>query len=253
MIARVDAVLHCPKRLIAGLSRGTAVSWSPAREGGSQPVSETERSGGAAAAQGTRKRSRRGVGGQGAQRRSKGPKERQRRGVRGARRPSAARGSGGPEGLSATPTAEPVSDERSEEGNAGRRQSPLCPFLLTRGSGASATDRGHNCCCDQGKRVVPDHLVPDRNPEDAKRGLVPGPPFCPGKSGFGWYPGLRRLDAGVPDMERSDVGGGEACGTRPVSTLTQTRGRGCLWPTAAQVGASRRPLWLAKPKAHRGP
>ncbi len=45
--------------------------------------------------------------------------------------------------------------------------------------------------------------------EGPNGGLVPGAPFCPGKSGFGWYPGLRRLDAGVPDLERSDVGGVE--------------------------------------------
>ncbi len=129
--------------------------------------------------------------------------------MRGARRPSAATVSGGPEGLSATPTDESGPDERSEEGNAGRRQSPLCPSSLPRRSGASATDRGHDCCCDRGKRMDQPHLD-----HHQLRRIKPGggdqvASVCRGKSGFGLIHGSGRRDAGINPSSAATPGAEE--------------------------------------------
>lgn len=92
-------------------------------------------------------------------------------------------------------------------GNAARRHLPLCPFSLPRRSGAPATDRGHDCCCDRGKRMDQPHLD-----QHQIRRIKPGggnqvASVCPGKSGFGLIHGSGRRDAGDQPMEPSDARG----------------------------------------------
>lgn len=126
-------------RLLQRLRRALA----PRPGGRGQPtVSKGERSGGEASSKGTLKRSARRVAGQGAKRRSNGPRSAATR-VRKTRRLSEARGSGAPENVSAMPTTDQDFHERSDMENAGLCHVPLCPFSLSLASGASAEDRGH--------------------------------------------------------------------------------------------------------------
>lgn len=70
--------------------------------------------------------------------------------------------------------------------------------------------------------------------------------FFVGKSGFGCQHGLERSGTVLTGIERSDGARVDTRGTMLIQTLTQTRARGCLCLTAAQVAAERRPPEHAK-------
>lgn len=50
-----------------------------------------------------------------------------------------------------------------------------------------------------------EHLSTDRNPEDAKRGLLTEPPVAPGKSGIVCQHGTVRRDAVLTDVEQREA------------------------------------------------
>lgn len=152
------------------------------------------------------------------------------------------------EGLSAEPTTEQDSDERSDGGSAALGQLPLCSFFSFCRIRSSSGGSGSFLPLDQRKRVEPALLVPVRNPQDPKGGLEPVAHFFVGKTGFDWYqPGGCRGPL-VPVIERSEARGDGACGTTPFSSPSRPRARGRPRSRAAQVGALCGDLFARRPE-----
>jgi hypothetical protein len=147
--------------------------------------------------------------------------------VRKPRRPSEARGCGADEGVSAVPTSEQDSDERSDGRNAALSHPPLCSSFFSHASGASARDRGHNAVVIS-EYEFSNTLFSNTGIRRTRRaGFEKWHSYSLESRGFGFQTAPKEV-AQFENLERSEAEAATRSGSASLQTLTQTRGRGCL-------------------------
>jgi len=147
--------------------------------------------------------------------------------VRKPRRPSEARGCGADEGVSAVPTSEQDSDERSDGRNAALSHPPLCSSFFSHASGASARDRGHNAVVIS-EYEFSNTLFSNTGIRRTRRaGFEKWHSYSLESRGFGFQTAPKEV-AQFENLERSEAEAATRSGSGSLQTLTQTRGRGCL-------------------------